>query len=421
MNAAQRRSRWWRRGIVALVTLSLMHAPSLAVAQDEAGDESPDRTVGPGAGSVHQEYLHALEEEAAVRDKQQAAVKRVTELGVQMADLDFRLAAVEQELAGAEAWLAEKQTALDQTEQALIDTETRLDQENRRLRAQAIQAYVGGGATPVPDLAAALKNAASAEDVAKSQVYAEVVVVDRKEVVKRVSVLRQQVDELRDQAEGERSVAAGARDEVAGRHGELERTRAEQAAAQTAAYIAVLEQQKLGEELEVRRREYELRYAEQVSQSDSITQVLARWQKNQPAALSTFAIFLNPIKNGKVVSNYGPRLHPIYNEMKQHNGLDLHGAMGEPMRASESGLVLLAEERGGYGLTVVIDHGNRLATLYGHMSRLDVKPGDLVARGQTIGAVGSTGLSTGPHCHWEVRLLGLPIDGRPYLNTTPEP
>jgi murein DD-endopeptidase MepM/ murein hydrolase activator NlpD len=81
----------------------------------------------------------------------------------------------------------------------------------------------------------------------------------------------------------------------------------------------------------------------------------------------------------------------------------------------------MAEERGGYGLTVVIDHGNRLATLYGHMSRLDVRPGDLVARGQQIGAVGSTGLSTGPHCHWEVRLLGLPIDGRPYLNMTPEP
>jgi murein DD-endopeptidase MepM/ murein hydrolase activator NlpD len=113
-------------------------------------------------------------------------------------------------------------------------------------------------------------------------------------------------------------------------------------------------------------------------------------------------------------------VHPIYNELKQHNGLDIDGAMGEPMRASESGLVLVAEERGGYGLTVVIDHGNQLATLYGHMSRLDVRPGDLVSRGQQIGLVGSTGLSTGPHCHWEVRVLGLPVDGRPYLSILPE-
>jgi len=369
---------------------------------------------------VTQEYLHTLEEEAVIREKQLAAVNRVTELGDQIALLDLRLHDVQAELDEAQGWLDEKQAALDETDRALADAEARLSQEQRRLRAQAIQAYVGGGTVPVPDLAAALKNAAAAEDVAKSQVYAEVVVIDRKELVQRVSVLRAQTEGLRNQADAERSIAAEARDEVASRHEELERTRAEQTAAQTEAYVAVLEQQKVGEEIETRRRDYELRYAEQVSESDSITSMLAAWQRSQPEAPATFGIFLNPIKNGKVVSSYGPRVHPIYNELKQHNGLDINGAMGEPMRASESGLVVLAEERGGYGLTVVIDHGNRLATLYGHMSRLDVKKGDLVARGQQIGAVGSTGLSTGPHCHWEVRLLGLPIDGRPYLNTIPE-
>ena len=148
--------------------------------------------------------------------------------------------------------------------------------------------------------------------------------------------------------------------------------------------------------------------------------MLARWQKGQLPAAETYGIFLDPIKNGKIVSGYGPRLHPIYNIVRQHNGLDLNGQMGEPMRASENGLVLLASEQGGYGLTVVIDHGNQLATLYGHMSQLDVKPGDLVQRGQQIGLVGSTGVSTGPHCHWEVRVLGLPVDGTPYLNQTPE-
>ena len=133
-----------------------------------------------------------------------------------------------------------------------------------------------------------------------------------------------------------------------------------------------------------------LQWASSGLDAAAIAIALARWQKNQPPAASTFGIFLNPIKNGKIVSGYGPRVHPIYNELKQHNGLDIDGAMGEPMRASESGLVLVAEERGGYGLTVVIDHGNQLATLYGHMSRLDVRPGDLVSRGQQIGLVGST-------------------------------
>jgi murein DD-endopeptidase MepM/ murein hydrolase activator NlpD len=414
-----RGGRWLWRGLVALVTVSSLLAPTGAVAQDETPEgASPDRPVP--NGTVTDEYLHTLAEEAAIRDKQEAAVNRVLDLGRQIEQLDARLEVVQQELAESEAFLNAKQATLDETERTLVETEQRLAREHQRLRAQAIQAYVGGGATPVPDLAAAMKNAASAEDVAKSQVYAEVVVTDRKEIVRRVGELRELADVLRDQAEVDRTAAAEARDEVAGRHEELQQARADQSAARTDAYLAVLEQQRLGEEIEGRRRDYELRYAEQVSQSDGITTALARWQKNQPPATSTFGIFLNPIKNGKVVSGYGPRVHPIYNELKQHNGLDIDGPMGAPMRASESGLVLVAEERGGYGLTVVIDHGNQLATLYGHMSRLDVRPGDLVTRGQQIGLVGSTGLSTGPHCHWEVRVLGLPVDGRPYLNTALE-
>jgi murein DD-endopeptidase MepM/ murein hydrolase activator NlpD len=109
-------------------------------------------------------------------------------------------------------------------------------------------------------------------------------------------------------------------------------------------------------------------------------------------------------------------LHPILGITRMHAGTDISGPMGAPMRASADGVVVMAEDRGGYGLTVVIDHGNQLATLYAHMSSFAVKAGDVVAQGDTIGAVGSTGLSTGPHCHWEVRVLGLPVDGRPYLS-----
>ena len=397
------------------MTASCLLAPTLAGAQD---DEGGGGSVP--ASSAHEEYLHSLQEEQQVRDAQQAAQKRAADLGTQIADLDNRLADVQQELDAAQAELDAKQAALDETERSLDDVESRLATEQQRLRNQAIEAYVGGGATPVPDFVAALKNAGSLEDVAKSQVYAEAVVVDRKAVVKRVSELRSQADGLRAKANDDRQVAADLRDEVAGRHDELEQTRTQQTEAQLSAMEAAAEQQRLGEEIETRRREDELAYAQEVSQSDSIAQMLARWQKGQLPAAETYGIFLDPIKNGKIVSGYGPRLHPIYNIVRQHNGLDLNGRMGEPMRASENGLVLLASEQGGYGLTVVIDHGNQLATLYGHMSQLDVKPGDLVQRGQQIGLVGSTGVSTGPHCHWEVRVLGLPVDGTPYLNQTPE-
>jgi len=411
-NSTATRAGGWSTRVVALVVVAAsLLAPTVAIAQDQPRS----------SGSVSQEYEETLAEEAKVRAAQKAAEQRVADLGKELADLDAHLVEVQAELDGAQAELAAKQARLDETERALAETEDRLAKEQQRLRNQAIQAYVGGGATPIPDFVAALKHPEALDDMAKSQVYAEAVVVDRKAVVERVGELREQAEDLRASADVDRETAAAARDDVQRRKDDLDATRARQADAQLAALGAAIENQKLGEEIEGRRREYELRYAEQVSQSDGISDLLARWQRNQPPAPNTFGIFLNPIKNGQIVSGYGSRVHPIYGIEKQHNGLDLNGAMGAPLRASENGLVLLAEERGGYGLTVVIDHGNQLATLYGHMSRIDVKAGQLVGRGQVIGAVGSTGLSTGPHCHWEVRVKGLPVDGTPYLSTVPEP
>jgi murein DD-endopeptidase MepM/ murein hydrolase activator NlpD len=98
-----------------------------------------------------------------------------------------------------------------------------------------------------------------------------------------------------------------------------------------------------------------------------------------------------------------------------HNGIDLDADMGEPIRAAGDGRVVLAEWQGGYGFTVVIDHGNGLATLYGHQSALVVHEGEQVEMGDIVGLVGSTGWSTGPHLHWEVRVFGNPTDPVTFL------
>jgi murein DD-endopeptidase MepM/ murein hydrolase activator NlpD len=108
-------------------------------------------------------------------------------------------------------------------------------------------------------------------------------------------------------------------------------------------------------------------------------------------------------------------VHPIFGTVRQHNGLDIDGNAGDPVVAAERGIVVLAEGRGGYGNTVVVEHGNGLATLYGHMTAWAVRPGQVVERGELVGWVGSTGFSTGPHLHWEVRVFGVPVDGRPML------
>jgi len=98
-----------------------------------------------------------------------------------------------------------------------------------------------------------------------------------------------------------------------------------------------------------------------------------------------------------------------------HTGVDFRGGTGTPILAAGAGTVVYAGPRGGYGNTVVIDHGGSLATLYAHQSAIHVSVGTVVVAGQVIGAVGATGFATGPHLHFEVRTGGTPVDPLGYL------
>ena len=118
---------------------------------------------------------------------------------------------------------------------------------------------------------------------------------------------------------------------------------------------------------------------------------------------------------GHVTSNFGWRTHPILGTERFHSGIDFGADYGSLVYASDRGRVIYADWYGGYGNAVIIDHGNGMTTLYGHCSELYVKDGDVVEKGQPISAVGSTGFSTGPHLHFELRANGEPIDPAAYL------
>ncbi len=118
---------------------------------------------------------------------------------------------------------------------------------------------------------------------------------------------------------------------------------------------------------------------------------------------------------GPITSTFGWRIHPILGYSRFHAGLDFGAGYGTPIRAADTGTVIFAGWYGGYGNAVVIDHGKGIVTLYGHSSQLYVSSGQVVQRGQAIAAVGSTGLSTGPHLHFEVRQSGYPVDPLAYL------
>ncbi|HYJ89849.1 MAG TPA: M23 family metallopeptidase [Pyrinomonadaceae bacterium] len=123
---------------------------------------------------------------------------------------------------------------------------------------------------------------------------------------------------------------------------------------------------------------------------------------------------------GKINNEFGFRRNPFGGRTYEfHPGMDIDGERGENIIAAAAGTVTKAGWQGGYGNMVEIDHGNGLITRYGHMSKLNVQTGDVVTRGQLIGFIGSTGRSTGPHLHYELRLNEHPINPRRFL--PPEP
>lgn len=119
--------------------------------------------------------------------------------------------------------------------------------------------------------------------------------------------------------------------------------------------------------------------------------------------------------DGRITSPFGYRMHPVLRKWKYHSGIDIAVSSGTPVQAADSGVVILSKWNGGYGNCVIIDHGQGISTLYGHNSVLLVREGETVTKGQVISRSGNTGLSTGPHLHFEVRKDGVPVDPLTYL------
>ena len=122
-----------------------------------------------------------------------------------------------------------------------------------------------------------------------------------------------------------------------------------------------------------------------------------------------------PVAARGLTSGFGMRQHPIYGTLRAHSGVDLAASFGSPIVATSDGVVSAAGWAGGYGLLVALEHGGGMQTRYGHMSRLNVASGQAVRQGDVIGYVGSTGVSTGPHLHYEVRVNGQAVNPAGYL------
>ena len=149
-----------------------------------------------------------------------------------------------------------------------------------------------------------------------------------------------------------------------------------------------------------------------VIQSKSFDEVVELARKKEDMLRCIPAI--QPVANKdltRMASGYGYRIDPFYKVRKFHNGMDFSAPTGTPIYATGDGVVMRADRRSrGFGNHVRIDHGYGYLTLYAHMSKIEVRPGQKVSRGDIIGYVGNTGKSSGPHCHYEVHLNGNPVN-----------
>lgn len=177
------------------------------------------------------------------------------------------------------------------------------------------------------------------------------------------------------------------------------------------------EKSQLLKDLEKQRKQLEREFAEFDRQSRILQDRIANYQRGKVESGTQIKFGGTMIKpaSGGYTSPFGMRYHPILKRRRPHNGLDIDADNRSPIKAAASGVVIVSGWMNGFGNTVVVDHGDGVSTLYAHCSVLLASEGQKVTMGDRIALVGSTGLSTGPHLHFEVRINGKPVNPRRYL------
>jgi len=398
--------------LLAALLLLVSASPALAAPARKA----PSPRAAEEIRSLREQVSEASAEEASVLEQLDGAEGRRRQLDARVGELDGQLAAVRSQAEAAEARLDTVQADFVRTQVELGDARGRLTTAQADLRSQAVSAYLRN---PSASAAESLLRSANLRELAATSSYLESVAESRGRVVERFRSLRDATAGLQVSVEARRDEAKGQRDEVVARRSALEAVQSELVATRGEVAREEAGRQAVLDGVRARVGEFEAQIATLRGDSDSVTGLLQGVQTgrvgNASAAPTGSGVLRRPLGGAALSSMFGPRVHPIFGTVRMHNGVDFRGSTGTPIMAAAGGTVVYAGPRGGYGNTAVIDHGNSLATLYAHQSAVYVTVGATVTAGQVIGAVGSTGFSTGPHLHFEVRLGGTPVNPLGYL------
>jgi murein DD-endopeptidase MepM/ murein hydrolase activator NlpD len=342
---------------------------------------------------------------------------RLLDLQTQIATLNTQLASNQVTYAVASNTLAARQGdvyAADRKVDALA-----VDEAAARLsmRTRAVAAYIH---QPTDDLATMLLHLQDPSDLVDARSFYQDLVDTQARAVKLFDALGKAAKAAVKGDTAARDAALQQQQTVAAENQVLEALKQTLQAVQSESNQQQNEQSQLLTQVGQDRAVFAAEVAAEAAQSANIEELLASLSTpGGDTASPTGGYFSFPLPGAPITSPYGPRIDPIAGYMGFHPGVDFGAPMGTPIHAAGDGVVVFAGQESGYGNYTCINHGHNIATCYGHQSQILVTVGETVTRGQIIGLVGSTGYSTGPHLHFEVRINGQVTDPMPWLTGKP--
>jgi murein DD-endopeptidase MepM/ murein hydrolase activator NlpD len=402
-----------KRAGASLALFVLLLGGAVPAATAAPSPEQRQRQIDAEVRRLRDQLGDTAEEEARLVAEVEVSRRLRRELDARAAELDTAIAGVQAELSRIDGEFGVAVQREAEAQAAVAAAKRELAEAREVLRQQAVSAFINfGRELDVDELITDVQDRSEAH---RLEAYVDAVAERQEEVVERLRRIQEDTTVLEAEAAAAKQGVAAQQQAVTAQKAALEAARAEQAAAQAEAANEVAIEQRLLAQVQARRTEYQKRINALERESASVEAELRRRQAGQAIKPSGKGVFVPPTASAQITSAYGWRVHPIYGDRRLHAGIDLRASTGSTVLAAGGGTVAFAGWRSGYGNTVIVDHGGATATLYAHNSVISVSVGQTVTRGQKIAAAGSTGNSTGPHVHFEVRVNGTPVDPMKYL------
>ena len=410
-----------RAALLAALLAGLVPGPVWAQSASEKGK------VDQEIGATRENIESASVEERRLLGLLEQSADRKAQLDAKLALMDREIGGVQRELDAASSRLSALETEQRLTAGRLQASVGAFTAAKTDLSRQAIASYTG--ASEAANYAAMFLGSATVGDLASKRSYLRAVVGSQSETIARAEKLRDQVDDLGREVERSRKDAQAQRDVVARQRSSLLASRDAQAAVRAQVQGEITQTESLRVQVVTRKDEFEAQLEGLQRQSTAIAESLRRRAAESTAGPPATAggagpaaapsqgrgRLLLPVRGAPITSPFGPRVHPVYGTVRLHTGIDYGADSGTSIGAANDGVVISSGWLGDYGIATLVDHGGGIVTVYAHQSASVVSAGQRVSAGSTIGRVGSTGASTGPHLHFEVRVNGEPVNPASYL------